>query len=420
MPDTDLSEEELAGLVRAYSAHRQRQAHAPDLEDRVVERLFAPRRRRPIARLVGACLVIAAVVAATAVALVIHERGTVAAESTDWHVVSISGDGDLAGVDCVAAADCWAVGAGVSGAAVIEHYDGSQWTRVVGPDTGPGTTAALTAVTCVGADDCWAVGSAGPTGESQSTLQPLTEHYTGSEWTIAATTGLGDGWLVGVTCPASNDCWAVGASSLDSIGDTMPLFVHYDGQGWAQVSNGSPVDQGTLASVTCVTATECWAVGNTNPGPGPAQDIGPGGLIERYAGGSWTTVPGSTVGELSAVTCSSGTDCWAVGYSASGPVVEHYAGSSWTDASGIADQVVGDAVACSGPGACWVVGYTVGGQPALEQLEGGSWVVPNSPSVPGGSGILYAVTCASATGCWAIGADLSDPTLQPLIETNGP
>ena len=88
--------------------------------------------------------------------------------------------------------------------------------------------------------------------------------------------------------------------------------------------------------MTCVSASDCWAVGDrfrsSSSNAGPA-------LIEHYADGAWTTTAAApaqsgTLDELAGVSCLSATDCWAVGMrsgSHSGNLVEHFgAHGGWT------------------------------------------------------------------------------------------
>jgi hypothetical protein len=73
---------------------------------------------------------------------------------------------ELAGVAVVSACNIWAVGwftSDASGSAkdqtLIEHWDGSSWAVVPGPDLGSGPRGSqLTSVRAVSASDVWAVG----------------------------------------------------------------------------------------------------------------------------------------------------------------------------------------------------------------------------------------------------------------------
>src|SRR5438105_4462155 len=67
--------------------------------------------------------------------------------------------------------------------------------------------------------------------------------------------------LTGVTCTSASNCWAVGYFNNDAAVQT--LIERWDGSSWTTVSspNGSASENNYLNGVTCVSASECWAVG---------------------------------------------------------------------------------------------------------------------------------------------------------------
>jgi hypothetical protein len=166
--------------------------------------------------------------------------------------VSVAGP-ELAGITCPTIDDCWAVGyfAGAEGG-LIDHYDGHAWSLV------SQTATLLLSVACPSPADCWAVG-----GQTN----PLIEHYDGSVWSAVTSPTLpADGALDGLSCPGVDQCWAVG--TLNEQGDVnKPLIEGYHGTGWTIVS-GIPNDNSqaavALRNLSCVTATDCWAVGGLN------------------------------------------------------------------------------------------------------------------------------------------------------------
>lgn len=132
---------------------------------------------------------------------------------------------------------------------------------------------------------------------------------------------------MGVTCTSADDCWAVGGYSykdvaLRDVGAT--LIQRWDGTAWSIVpspnySNGGgnpaiPENGNGLAAVTCASASDCWAVG----GYAPFRERGRT-LIARWDGTSWSLLPSPNTAApedstgFAAVTCSSVSDCWAVG-----------------------------------------------------------------------------------------------------------
>jgi hypothetical protein len=86
----------------------------------------------------------------------------------------------------------------------------------------------------------------------------------------------------GVTCVSASDCWAVGFSWAGS-NSHQTLIERWDGTAWAIVSspNTSPTRENVLFGVTCVSASNCWAVGDYYNAPGVL--ITPSTLTLRYA-----------------------------------------------------------------------------------------------------------------------------------------
>jgi hypothetical protein len=82
--------------------------------------------------------------------------------------------------------------------------------------------------------------------------------------------------------------------------------MHYDGSGWSLVNGSSASDSGLgLNAVTCVTSSDCWAVGSEDGT----------GVILQWQGSDWTSVvPTPSAGiDLVGVSCLGPSYCWAVG-----------------------------------------------------------------------------------------------------------
>jgi hypothetical protein len=228
--------------------------------------------------------------------------------------------GDLEGVTCASADDCWAVGLYGTGPGqhqvLIEQDTGAGWSVVSSPIPSGGTSNNLADVACVSADDCWAVGSYGENADTQ----PLIEQNTGSGWSMVASSSPADSVdsaLQAVTCPSPGSCWAVGSTwSANAAGAERALLEQNEGDGWSIVPSPTTPgsDDATLNGVGCLNAGACWAVGfeqATNSRPDQP-------LIEQDTGGGWAIVstPASPGGEgLEGVTCAGASDCWAVGFS---------------------------------------------------------------------------------------------------------
>lgn len=241
-------------------------------------------------------------------------------DGTAWSIVSTPNPtaevNQLIGVACVNAADCWAVGnerpiGGQDGtSALVEHWDGSEWSLVPTP-AASATDSDLDAVTCISSADCWAVGIAG-----------LAEHWDGSSWSIVATPNQSSAVeLLGVSCTSSSDCWAVGDSG---IGSPVTLTEHWDGSAWSIVAspNPSPSDQNYLSGVDCLSISDCWASGYSVVA-GHSDDT----LIEQWDGSAWSIVAtpdtSATQNILAGMACPSSSDCWAVGNADTQTLIEH-------------------------------------------------------------------------------------------------
>src|SRR5207302_1280382 len=130
-----------------------------------------------------------------------------------------SGGGLLTGVTCASGSQCWAVGynnptpGGGVHQTVIEQWNGTSWTIVTSPNTSPNQYNELHGVTCSSASDCWAVGfSDNGNAFFGEPLQTLIEHWNGSSWAIVTSpnNGTATNLLNGVTCVSASQCLAVG------------------------------------------------------------------------------------------------------------------------------------------------------------------------------------------------------------------
>lgn len=171
---------------------------------------------------------------------------------------------------------------------------------------------------------------------------------------------------------------------------------------WDVVSSPNPhVNQwNELTAVACTSRTNCWAVGGanelaSNPNTGNTQDRA---LIEHFNGVSWTmaNAPGGTSeisNELYGIACPSAQDCWAVGGG-----IDHWNGTTWSLVSS-PGQILLSGVTCPSATDCWAVGNGV------DHWNGVDWSHVSSPSLSGALASLQAVTCVGDSDCWAVGSD---------------
>jgi hypothetical protein len=294
------------------------------------------------------------------------------------------------------------------------------WRTVSGPSFRGGDLDELQGVACVSVSACWAVGS------FDRGTQTLIEQYTAGKWSTVSSPAPPPGndeqpvSLNSVTCFTASDCWAVGA------GPQGTLIEQDTGSGWRVVSSATSFGGGELSSVTCVSVTDCWAVGQGPASSGTGNDEA---LIEQDTGSGWSVVPspylfGNPPSELQGVACVSASDCWAVGWYLDGlggqhTLIEQYTGSGWDVPDPFDSKTGGQllGVTCTRAGDCWAVGWyldgTPGGNPLIERGTGSDWRIVTSPQH---GGPLYGVTCVSASDCWAVGAAFVGTTGQMLIE----
>ena len=90
--------------------------------------------------------------------------------------------GDLTGVSCGNARNCWAVGSTGNNAAIAEHWDGSAWSVVHLPAPRQSDSTDLPSISCTGLASCWAVGTYQST--TTSAELPYAEHWNGRAWSV--------------------------------------------------------------------------------------------------------------------------------------------------------------------------------------------------------------------------------------------
>ncbi len=285
----------------------------------------------------------------------------------------------LGGISCISTTSCTAVGYWQNGGSaghnesLIEQWDGTEWSIVSNPETGP-VGNILYSVSCVSASFCTAVGEQHP-----GPYQTFVEEWNGTAWSIVPspdTSATQDNVLYGVSCTSSTSCTAVGYAVNGTVYQT--LAEEWDGTAWSIVPSPDP---GTgqydlFYGVSCTSATACTAVGAAE-GSTVFQT-----LVETWDGSSWSIVPSpdtstSRQNFLEAASCTSASACSAVGLANNG------------------------------------TSY----QTLVEEWDGTAWsIVPSPDTSTSQYNALEAISCVAATSCTAVGVSNNGTNYQTLTE----
>jgi hypothetical protein len=293
-----------------------------------------------------------------------------------WRVVptrGLPGNVSLEGLACPGARSCLAVGGGL-----VARWNGHGWRRA--PARGL-AGAYLSALDCVSSGDCWASGEVnGGTPQEAAILA----RWNGRSWSVHHVPRGSNTILESVSCLSSRDCWTAGTKFVNRVHQPWTAY-HWNGRRWAKAklpSSGRYVGE---LSVSCRTASTCWAFGVESRAKPAAL---------RLRGGRWRRVPTAlpplakppygelfhTVrGDFRGLACIARRDCWAVGEvtidnEEEKALVEHWTGGAWSVASagypvpihlprgrvgaGYAQTQLGS-VACPTAETCVAVGETI-------------------------------------------------------------
>lgn len=324
-----------------------------------------------------------------------------------WTIASSAPTGSTFNTECVTASACWAAGSG--GVISFSTDGGNTWTQQAITTTGPAQPSAFFSIACTDANTCWAAGSASDAGGKSGYIVATTDG--GSNWGAQQTYPL-SGALNGVSCTSTSDCWMIGGSS--GSGAASVSGTTNGGQTWSALgpvlslpTGGSGTDMATnFAGISCLPGTggasDCWIAGVDQNGQPVIEDTEDGGQTWNYE----TTVPGA-VGALTAITCPTTSDCWAV--SANGLVIATVTGgASWTTQTLPTGYSGFNSIGCANTSQCWIGGASNKGAAILATVNGGAlW----KAQATGGSGTgqttsflggtVTGIACPSTSECFA-------------------
>src|SRR5579863_4109613 len=157
----------------------------------------------------------------------------------------------LKSVAASSASDAWAVGEQAAGTKIhdslYEHWNGTAWSAVAGPNEG-----VLNAVLDFSPTNAWAFADF-------SVL-----HWDGTAWSVVP----GALPAVRVSADGPNDIWGV---SFDNV------VTHYNGTSWSSTTLSAPKGTPVFQSVQALSPTDVWVSGSVGNGP----------VLEHFNGAAW-------------------------------------------------------------------------------------------------------------------------------------
>ncbi len=220
--------------------------------------------------------------------------------------------------------DVWAVGETARHHPAVERWDGQAWALVPTSELSRHTWLRYQSVSALSPNDVWATGFL--YNLRTEVGQNILDHWDGSTWTRIDGLALGPGeGISDVSAISPSDVWVVG----HTVGAT--LAEHYDGSSWTRVSTPATGLSSSLSSISAVSSSEVWAAGQIHQGDHPTTYDA---MMLHWDGSTWTQVaikggraPRNT---LTSVSADASNDAWVFGYSASKPIVRHWDGSTWS------------------------------------------------------------------------------------------
>jgi len=221
--------------------------------------------------------------------------------------------------------------------------------------------------------------------------------------------------------------WAYGARVPD-LG-LAPLLLakdDRDGRGWTAASTGPVAGRGRINSISAVSASDVWLVGDF--------DTITGGIVAgHWNGAGWRAVtvpaPDKTYGGgLLSVSAHASDDVWASGWADildsrepdpnkpggwldvthREPLLAYWNGKTWqrTQLPGTASTL--SAVTAVSRDDVWAAGYSKEDQPVLLHFDGRTWSTAPAPRYAGPYGEFYSLAANGPDDVWAVGRILLD------------
>ena len=206
--------------------------------------------------------------------------------------------------------------------------------------------------------------------------------------------------LYGAFARTGTDAWAVGRQFGPSGQPAPPpVAYHWDGSAWSLVSPPALHAVTSLVAVSASSATDAWAVGWT----GGYTHIA---LSEHWNGSAWSVVPGpgssAKFFALRGVADLSPSSAYAVGTDPG--VAYHWDGTAWRTVSLPDTGFVASSITAVSATDIWLTGSTSAGATAeAMNFNGTGWTVVRVQQPSANTAVLNGVTAVAANDIWAVG-----------------
>lgn len=303
-----------------------------------------------------------------------------------------------------------------------ESFTTPSWTIQTTPNVAEASDSYFFAVGCEPSSTnlCTAVGKS---TSSSLVDSPMAQRWDGTRWsfqTPALKSGATETRLLGVDCPSTIRCIAVGNYQVSGSGSATLAELWNEGR-WSVQSAPVPANatSSELTDVGCNSTAECVAVGS-----GILSNVRTA-ILERWQSPTWTlqTVPipaGAASSELRGVDCLWSNFCVAVGqYVTSGGSTRSLAmfwNGNWSlqtlaEPAEATATILNDVSCTASPNACTVVGTWKNANDGNRvstlayRFNGSSWTRQSTPNPSGSSASYFLdVSCATPTSCTAAGS----------------
>ncbi len=362
-------------------------------------------------------------------------------QPSPWQMSNTSVTGLLFSVAASSPGNAWAVGEAFDQAPLIEHWDGVKWQVTSSPQLS-GKGGYLQVIAIVTPDDIWAIGEqfprempgGGPAGEVSGSTA-LIEHWDGKNWTLVASPESKPDpqsatVVNSITVISAHDIWIAGAWVNHGLNPNTQtaLLEHWDGQKWTRVLDESALEQDTSAGAilsSTVNAGGQVLAGGTQIGNDQVYHA----YLERWDGQQWHKVDTSSLGlhatNITALSAVSNSDMWAIvekvttsGGSSLLRTIEHWNGTTWQQISApgwlVGKNLNTWRILALGPRNVWVMNASPS---VLAHWDGTAWHQVKLPDTELHLNTFVTGFTVSAGATWVVGRIVGDgSSLHPLLE----